>query len=85
LKYDHAHYMRHFEAITNGTPEPDALPVYLSLDWPCAASIDRILVSPYATPDYETRVRHALATLDPSLAVQVELSLMSERRHAAPF
>lgn len=67
-------------------PDPPAeLPEYLYLDWRPLDVADAIVISPYATEDYERRARVAVAAINPSAAGIIELSMLSERRYAANF
>jgi len=49
------------------------------------AIADAIVISPYATEDYERRVRDAIFAIDATAAGLVELSVLSERRYPAQF
>jgi hypothetical protein len=95
LKYDQSHYLKlasHYiesaAVLTSGCPsraEPPELPKRIFLDWSPFDVIDRITISPYATSEYETAVKDAIASIDPSLLEKVELSVLSERRYNPNF
>jgi hypothetical protein len=95
LKYDQSHYLKlaahDIEAaavLTSGNPsgaEPPELPKHIFLDWSPSDVIDKITISPYATREYETSVREAIASIDRSLLEKVELSVLSEQRYNPYF
>jgi hypothetical protein len=84
LKFDEAHYRELSSSLVGNAeaPSPDELPTCRFLDWSLTGAIDGITVSPYASEDYESKARDAIAAVDPVL---VELSVLSERRYAANF
>lgn len=64
---------------------PAELPEYIYLDWHPLDVADAIVISPYATEDYERRVRDAVSSVAPTAVKLVELSVLSERRYSANF
>jgi hypothetical protein len=87
LKYDHPHFIELAAALTNGGDPamPPELPEHVFLSWSPASVLERVTISPYADEPYETRVRDAIALIDPSMVDRLELSVLSERRYAPPF
>ena len=88
LKYDHTHYIELAAAFTSRDPvrpAPPELPEHVFLAWSPGAVIEKITISPYADELYETKVRDAIASIDPSIVDRLELSVLSERRYAPQF
>jgi hypothetical protein len=91
LKYDEPHYLALNHALTGDhtfgpvpTVPPD-LAKHIWLPWDALTVAEAITVSPYATEDYERRVRDTVAAIDPAAAALIELSVLSERRYQAYF
>jgi hypothetical protein len=88
LKYDQSHYFELVAVLMSDDPsgaEPPELPEHIFLDWSPSDVIDKITISPYATREYETSVKDAIASIDLSLREKVELSVLSERRYNPYF
>jgi hypothetical protein len=91
LSFNQQHYSALALALTGNygfapVPDPPAeLAEYIYLDWHPLAVADAIVISPYATEDYERRVRDAISAIDSTAADLVELSVLSERRYAPNF
>jgi hypothetical protein len=85
LRYNEPQYLALAEAIRARTPVPPDLPRYVFVDWPAAAVIDRVLISPYASRTYEERAREQVGSIAPSIADKIELSALSERRYSPLF
>ena len=89
LSYNGPHYLVLGRALSGGdgdTPAavlPPELPVHIFLDWNPLDIADAITVSPYATEDYEQRVRAAVTAIDSGAADLIALSVLSERRYGA--
>ena len=85
LTFDKAHYyaLSSYLAGYAEVPPPDELPTHRFLNWSLIGAIDWITVSPYASEAYESKARDAIAAIDPK--VEVELSVLSDRRYAANF
>ena len=60
-------------------PPPAELPEHIHVGWNPLDVLDGIIVSPYATADYEQRVRDVLATVAPAAVPLIELSRFSAR------
>jgi hypothetical protein len=84
LKYDEAQYLTLVQCLVADVPTPPKeLPEYTFLDWPLKNAVDAITISPYASEDYESKARAAIAARDPAL--KVELSVLHERRYGPQF
>jgi hypothetical protein len=65
---------------------PSELDEHIFLDnWRPLDIADAIVISPYATGDYERRVRDGISAIDSAAASLVELSVLSEHRYAPNF
>jgi hypothetical protein len=60
-------------------PQPAELPTHIFVGWNALEVLEAIVVSPYATAEYEQRVRAALAAIDPAAASLIALSRFNER------
>jgi hypothetical protein len=91
LSFNYQHYSTLALALTGlygvaPVPDPPAeLPEYIYLDWHPLDVADAIVISPYATEDYERLARDTISAIEPSAAGLVELSVLSERRYAPNF
>jgi hypothetical protein len=81
LKFNQAH----FSALIPRDASVPELPDHMFVDWILGDVIDEIVVSPYASVNYEELVRHAISAIDPRLADQVVLSELHERRYPPRF
>jgi hypothetical protein len=82
LKYNHSHYIMLADAFMRAespTATPSDLPEHIYLEWPLAAVIETIMISPYAHESYEKQVRDAVASIDPSMVDRLKLSPLRER------
>lgn len=84
MKYDDEHYWR-LEEAGRGAKTIDDLPTHIFLPWPAAGVIDQILVSPYASEQYEQRVREEISAILGPLGERLALSVLSERLHGPQF
>jgi hypothetical protein len=91
LKVDEPHYHTLNYALTGDhtyaptPPAPLELPTHITLPWDLFAVVGAITVSPYASEDYEQRVRDIVAAIDKVMATSIELSVLSARRYGANF
>jgi hypothetical protein len=91
LSFNQKHYGALALALTGSygfapAADPAAeLPEQIYLDWHPLDVADAIVISPYATENYEQRVRDAVSSINPAAVKLVELSALSERRYAANF
>jgi hypothetical protein len=91
LKVDEPHYNALNSVLswdsTFGAPpaEPVELPTHIYLPWDARSVVDAITISPYASAEYEQRVRAAVASIAPDAAVLIELSVLSPHRYGANF
>lgn len=84
LMFDIKHYHLLCAAIVDDSETlPADLPKYRFIDWSPTACVDAIVISPYASKEYESEARSAIVNLDPKFPV--ELSVLSERRYAPQF
>jgi len=58
---------------------PPELPTHIFVGWNLLNVVEAIIVSPYATAEYEQRARATLTAIDPVTAPLIELSRFSER------
>jgi len=85
LSYNFEHQTKLAYALTaDGTfgpipPPPPELPAHIGRTWSAPTAIRAIMVSPYATAEYEQRVRASVAAIDPAAATLIDLSRFSER------
>jgi hypothetical protein len=84
MKYDDEHYWR-LEEAGRGAKTIDDLPTHIFLPWPAAEVVDRILVSPYASEEYEQRVREQISAICGSLSERLAFSILSERLYGPQF
>ena len=91
LRYDQAHGSALAWALVGGDgfapppKRPPELSKHVYIDWCPLAIADAIVISPYATEDYERRVRDAIFAIDATAAGLVELSVLSERCYPTQF
>ena len=85
LSYDQKQCLQFALAFNTGSAQPAELPDHLFLEWAATAAVERLLISPYASQEYEERVKTAVAAIEPLLTGKVQLSVLSERRHAPRF
>ena len=84
MKYDDDHYWRLEEAGRNATAL-EQLPTHIFLPWPAADTVERLVVSPYASEDYERCVREQISLISKPLAERLTLSVLSGRLHGPQF
>lgn len=84
IEYDDDHYRRLEEAGRSATAI-DELPTHIFLAWPAAEVVERIVVSPYASEDYEQRVREQISSISGLLAQRLALSVLSQRLYGPQF
>lgn len=85
LQYDDNHYLQHALSIAERSPEPAPLPMHVFLPWAGRRTLSRILVSPYANPEYEALVGTTVRNIDPGIVQHVQLSVLSDRLHPPQF
>jgi hypothetical protein len=92
LHYDQEHQLALAAALLGpegyapASSMPDELPVHTYLnDWKALEVADAITVSPYATDEYEQKVRATVTAINAEAVGRIELSVLSERRYAAHF
>jgi len=81
LNFDQAH----FNALVPKDGFVSDLREHIYVDWVLGDVIDEIIISPYASENYEDLVRHAITAVEPRLADRVRLSDLHERRNAPRF
>jgi hypothetical protein len=82
LKVDEDHY----RALMPVSSTVVDLPVYDYLkDWSVVDTIEEILISPYADPAFDERVRQEIRATEPALVGRLNLSVLHERRNPAYF
>jgi hypothetical protein len=81
LKVDEEHY----SALIPKDASVPELPEHMYVDWVLGDVINEIVISPYASVNYENSVRFAISAKDPNLADRVVLSVLHERRYAPNF
>jgi hypothetical protein len=58
---------------------PPELPEHICIGWNALDAVDAIIISPYATKEYEQRVRETVVGIEVAAAVLIQLSQFSER------
>jgi hypothetical protein len=81
LKFDQAH----FNASLPRDASVPELPEHIDVPWVFGDVVEEIVVSPYASVDYEALVHRAINAKDPGLAHRVVLSELHERRNPPDF
>lgn len=77
LAYEFTRYISGFRAT-----EPTQLAAYIYLPMHFPDVVEEIVVSPYASPSYEEAVVDAVAAHAPQLSEKIQLSELSDRKHA---
>jgi hypothetical protein len=80
-------YYRSLQSFLEGEAEskPEELPQFQFLAWDPGKVCESVIISPYASPEYEQAVKTVVSLLDRDLADRVQLSELSERRFAPLF
>lgn len=73
-------FTRYIAGFTNA--EPAMLEAHRYVAFDLAAVVDELVISPYASDEYEERVRAAISSLDSDLGELIQLSELSEKRYS---